>query len=227
MKSNSDFNLDDMQRLWQKQSHAFEGHTLVSDDEVRRAMQASPKTEVRPLHPSRMWHRVAAVAVVVLVAGVTLWQWPFGTSGSEGAPVASLRVGDDPDSEVTAPVVPSLPQEDGGYGEVAEAVPAVKPLPTMPVRQKPVLMAKADKPVQQPQSYADVPMLEGTEPVAPAQPLDQTLVARAEMPRQTAWPNRNRRVDTIVVNTNRLVHFEAPKRKSLSETLFEPLLASL
>jgi hypothetical protein len=69
----TDFDLDEMQRLWQKQSRALEGHSLISDDEMRRAMQRTRKAEVRPLH---LWRRVAAVAAVLIVAAVAVWQWP-------------------------------------------------------------------------------------------------------------------------------------------------------
>ena len=69
----TDFDLDEMQRLWQKQSRALEGHSLISEDEMMRAMQSTRKAEVRPLH---LWRRVAAVAAVLIVVAVAVWQWP-------------------------------------------------------------------------------------------------------------------------------------------------------
>lgn len=206
---NNDFDLEEMRRLWQKQSRALEGQPLVSEDEVRRAIQGSPKAEVRQLH---VWRRVAAVAVVVLVAGVTLWHWPEATPGSKGVPVAGLRT-----DRLPADTCPA-----------AESALAPQPVATMNSVQKPVLVAKAVPQVPPTEEYAaEVPQYPSAEPTAPTEASSPILLARAEMPRQSAWPNRNRHVDTIVVETNRLVHFEAPMRKSLTETIFEPLLASL
>ena len=56
---------------------------------------------------------------------------------------------------------------------------------------------------------------------------DETLLAQASASRNTVWPNRQAATDTLTVYTTRLVQYETPKRKSLTETLFEPVLASL
>ena len=56
---------------------------------------------------------------------------------------------------------------------------------------------------------------------------DETLLAQAPAPQKTVWPNRQAATDPLTVYTSRLVHYDSPKRKSLTETLFEPVLASL
>lgn len=56
---------------------------------------------------------------------------------------------------------------------------------------------------------------------------DETLLAQAPAPQKTVWPNRQSATDTLTVYTTRLVQYGTPKRKSLTETLFEPVLASL
>ena len=56
---------------------------------------------------------------------------------------------------------------------------------------------------------------------------DETLLAQASAPQKTMWPNRQAATDTLTVYTSRLVQYDTPKRKSLTETLFEPVLASL
>lgn len=58
-------------------------------------------------------------------------------------------------------------------------------------------------------------------------PADETLLAQAPAPQKTVWPNRQSATDTLTVYTSRLVQYGTPKRKSLTETLFEPVLASL
>ena len=56
---------------------------------------------------------------------------------------------------------------------------------------------------------------------------DEPLLAQAPAPQKTVWPNRQAATDTLTVYTSRLVQYDTPKRKSLTETLFEPVLASL
>ena len=53
------------------------------------------------------------------------------------------------------------------------------------------------------------------------------LLAKAPASQKTVWPNRQAATDTLTVYTSRLVQYDTPKRKSLTETLFEPVLASL
>lgn len=213
MKTNN-FDLDEMQRLWQKQSRAAEGHSLISEEEVRRAMQGNRKAEVRPLY---LWRRVAAVAAVVVVAGMMLWLWPFSATGNGDFMSAEVKM---------EPLSHELLEVDGERPS-AEPAPAAEPAGAVQAGRKPLLVAHAAPQVPQTETAAEASQPALAEPSAPAELPDNTLLAQAEVPRHAAWPNRNRQVDTIVVYTNRLVHFDAPKRKSLSETLFEPLLASL
>ena len=69
----TEFDMEEMKRLWNKQSRALEGLELISDDEIRRAMTTDSRPVVRPMY---LWRRVAAVAAVLIVAAVAVWQWP-------------------------------------------------------------------------------------------------------------------------------------------------------
>ena len=199
----TDFDLDEMQRLWQKQSRALEGRSLISEDEMRRAMQRTRKAEVRPLH---LWRRVAAVTAVLIVAAVAVWQWP------------------------AQPATPQLAEAAQGprnnqNNQETQSIQSIQNTPTSPTHiakspaQKVVESRVAAQIEESPQFIAPV----AVEEVA----ADETLLAQAPAPQKTVWPNRQSATDTLTVYTTRLVQYGTPKRKSLTETLFEPVLASL
>ena len=202
----TDFDLDEMQRLWQKQSRALEGRSLISEDEMRRAIQRTRKAEVRPLH---LWRRVAAVAAVLIVAAVAVWQWP------------------------TQPATPQLAEAAQGprnnqNNQKTQSTQSIQSIQNTPT--SPTLMAKspAQKDVE---SRVAAQIEESPQFIAPVAveevPADETLLAQAPAPQKTVWPNRQSATDTLTVYTTRLVQYGTPKRKSLTETLFEPVLASL
>ena len=202
----TDFDLDEMQQLWQKQSRALEGHSLISEDEMRRAMQRTRKAEVRPLH---LWRRVAAVAAVLIVAAVAVWQWP------------------------AQPATPQLAEAAQGprnnqNNQKTQSTQSIQSIQNTPT--SPTLMAKspAQKDVE---SRVAAQIEESPQFIAPVAveevPADETLLAQAPAPQKTVWPNRQSATDTLTVYTTRLVQYGTPKRKSLTETLFEPVLASL
>ena len=202
----TDFDLDEMQRLWQKQSRALEGHSLISEDEMRHAMQRTRKAEVRPLH---LWRRVAAVTAVLIVAAVAVWQWP------------------------AQPATPQLAEAAQGprnnqnnqKTQSTQSIQSIQNTPTSPTliakspAQRVVESRVAAQIEESPQFIAPV----AVEEVA----ADETLLAQAPAPQKTVWPNRQSATDTLTVYTTRLVQYGTPKRKSLTETLFEPVLASL
>ena len=202
----TDFDLDEMQRLWQKQSRALEGHSLISEDEMMRAMQSTRKAEVRPLHLLR---RVAAVAAVLIVAAVAVWQWP------------------------AQPATPQLAEAAQGprnnrNNQKTQSTQSIQNNQITPT--SPTLIAKspAQKDVE---SRVAAQIEESPQFIAPVAveevPADETLLAQAPAPQKTVWPNRQAATDTLTVYTTRLVQYGTPKRKSLTETLFEPVLASL
>lgn len=196
----TDFDLDEMQRLWQKQSRALEGHNLISEDEMRRAMQSTRKAEVRPLH---LWRRVAAVAAVLIVAAVAVWQWP------------------------AQPATPQLAEAAQGprNNQKTQSTQSIQNTPTSPTL---IAESPAQKDVE---SRAEAQIEELPQFIAPVAleevAADETLLAQAPAPQKTVWPNRQSATDTLTVYTTRLVQYGTPKRKSLTETLFEPVLASL
>ena len=199
----TDFDLDEMQRLWQKQSLALEGHNLISEDEMRRAMQRTRKAEVRPLH---LWRRVAAVAAVLIVAAVAVWQWP------------------------AQPATPQLAEAAQGprnnqNNQETQSTQSIQNTPTSPTL---IAESPAQKDVE---SRAEAQIEELPQFIAPVAveevSADETLLAKAPAPQKTVWPNRQSATDTLTVYTTRLVQYGTPKRKSLTETLFEPVLASL
>ena len=199
----TDFDLDEMQRLWQKQSLALEGHNLISEDEMRRAMQRTRKAEVRPLY---LWRRVAAVAAVLIVAVVAVWQWP------------------------AQPAIPQLAKAAQGprnnrNNQKTQSTQSILNTPTSPAL---IAESPAQKDVE---SRAEAQIEELPQFIAPVAleevAADETLLAKAPAPQKTVWPNRQSATDTLTVYTTRLVQYSTPKRKSLTETLFEPVLASL
>lgn len=202
----TDFDLDEMQRLWQKQSRALEGRSLISEDEMRRAMQRTRKAEVRPLH---LWRRVAAVAAVLIVAAVAVWQWPAQPATTQLAEAAQGPRNN----------------RNNQNNQKTQSTQSIQNTPTSPTliaespAQKVVERLVAAQIEELPQFIAPV----AVEEVA----ADETLLAQAPAPQKTVWPNRQSATDTLTVYTTRLVQYGTPKRKSLTETLFEPVLASL
>lgn len=205
----TDFDLDEMQRLWQKQSRALEGHSLISEDEMRRAMQSTRKAEVRPLH---LWRRVAAVAAVLIVAAVAVWQWPVQPATPQLAKAAqgprnnrNNQKTQSIQSTQSIPIIQNTPKTPTLIAE-SPAQKDVESLVTSQIEESPKFIV----------------------PVAVAEvAADETLLAQAPAPQKTVWPNRQSATDTLTVYTTRLVQYGTPKRKSLTETLFEPVLASL
>lgn len=202
----TDFDLDEMQRLWQKQSLALEGHNLISEDEMRRAMQRTRKVEVRPLH---LWRRVAAVAAVLIVAAVAVWQWP------------------------AQPATPQLAEAAQGprnnqNNQKTQSTQSFQSIQNTPTSPTLIAESPAQKVVE---SHVAAQIEESPQFIAPVAveevPADETLLAQAPAPQKTVWPNRQSATDTLTVYTSRLVQYGTPKRKSLTETLFEPVLASL
>ena len=199
----TDFDLDEMQRLWQKQSRALEGRSLISEDEMRRAMQRTRKAEVRPLH---LWRRVAAV---VIVAAVAVWQWP-----AQPATPQLAKVAQGPRNN-----------QNNQKTQSTQSTQSIQNTPTSPTliakspAQKVVESRVAAQIEESPQFIAPVAVEEV--------PADETLLVQAPAPQKTVWPNRQSATDTLTVYTSRLVQYGTPKRKSLTETLFEPVLASL
>ena len=197
----TDFDLDEMQRLWQKQSRALEGRSLVSEDEIRRAMQSIRKAEVRSLH---LWRRVAAVAAVLIVAVVAVWQRP-----AQPAPPQLAKATQVPRNNQNNQKTQSIP--------IIQNTPKTPSLITESPAQKEVESLVASKTEES--SEIMTPVVE--------EAIDKTLLAQVPASQKTVWPNRQTTTDTLTVYTTRLVQYEPPKRKSLSETLFEPVLASL
>ena len=208
----TDFDLDEMQRLWQKQSRALEGHSLISEDEMRHAMQRTRKAEVRPLH---LWRRVIAVAAVLIVAAVAVWQWPAQPATPQLAEAAQ-----GPRTNQN-----NRNNRNNQKTQSTQSTQSIQNTPKTPTliaespAQKVVESRVAAQIEESPQFIAPV----AVEEVA----ADETLLAQAPAPQKTVWPNRQSATDTLTVYTTRLVQYGTPKRKSLTETLFEPVLASL
>ena len=196
----TEFDMEEMKRLWNKQSRALEGRDLISDDEIRRAMTTDSRPVVRPMY---LWRRVAAVAAVLIVAAVAVWQWP------------------------SQPATPQL----------AEATQLPQKIQNIPNNQNIPNTPKTPTPIAEPPAQKNAEVLVASQMeelpklVAPTVveevAANETLLAKAPAPQKTVWPNRQAATDTLTVYTSRLVHYDSPKRKSLTETLFEPVLASL
>ncbi len=203
----TDFDLDEMQRLWQKQSRALEGRSLISEDEMLRAMQRTRKAEVRPLH---LWRRVAAVAAVLIVAAVAVWQWPAQPATPQLAEAAQSPRN-------------NRNNQNNQKTQSTQSIQSIQNTPTSPT-----LKSSAQKVVE---SRVAAQIEESPQFIVPVAveevPADETLLAQAPAPQKTVWPNRQSATDTLTVYTTRLVQYGTPKRKSLTETLFEPVLASL
>ena len=196
----TEFDMEEMKRLWNKQSRALEGRDLISDDEIRRAMTTDSRPVVRPMY---LWRRVAAVAAVLIVAAVAVWQWPAQPATPQLAEATQL-----PQKTQNIPNNQNIPNTPKTPTPIAE-----------PPAQKNAEVLVASQMEELPKLVAPT----AVEEVA----ADETLLAQASAPQKTVWPNRQAATDTLTVYTSRLVQYDTPKRKSLTETLFEPVLASL
>ena len=196
----TEFDMEEMKRLWNKQSRALEGRDLISDDEIRRAMTADSRPVVRPMY---LWRRVAAVAAVLIVAAVAVWQWP------------------------SQPATPQL-AEATPIPQKTQNIPNNQNIPNTPKAPTPIAVRPAQKnsEVLVASQMEELPKLVAPTVVEEVS-ADETLLAQASAPQKTVWPNRQAATDTLTVYTSRLVQYDTPKRKSLTETLFEPVLASL
>lgn len=196
----TEFDMEEMKRLWNKQSRALEGRDLISDDEIRRAMTTDSRPVVRPMY---LWRRVAAVAAVLIVAAVAVWQWP------------------------SQPATPQL-AEATQLPQKTQNIPNNQNIPNTPKTPTPIAVRPAQKnaEVLVASQMEELPKLVAPTVVEEVA-ADETLLAQAPAPQKTVWPNRQAATDTLTVYTSRLVQYDTPKRKSLTETLFEPVLASL
>ena len=196
----TEFDMEEMKRLWNKQSRALEGRDLISDDEIRRAMTTDSRPVVRPMY---LWRRVAAVAAVLIVAAVAVWQWP------------------------SQPATPQL-AEATPIPQKTQNIPNNLNNPNTPKTPTPIAVRPAQKnsEVLVASQMEELPKLVAPTVVEEVA-ADETLLAKAPAPQKTVWPNRQAATDTLTVYTSRLVQYGTPKRKSLTETLFEPVLASL
>ena len=199
----TEFDMEEMKRLWNKQSRALEGRDLISDDEIRRAMTTDSRPVVRPMY---LWRRVAAVAAVLIVAAVAVWQWPSQPATPQLAEATPI-----PQKTQNIPNNPNNPNN-----------PNTPKTPT-PIAVRP---AQKNSEVLVASQMEELPKLVAPTVVEEVS-ADETLLAQASAPQKTVWPNRQAATDTLTVYTSRLVQYDTPKRKSLTETLFEPVLASL
>ena len=196
----TEFDIEEMKRLWGKQSRALEGRDLISDDEIRRAMTTDSRPVVRPMY---LWRRVAAVAAVLIVAAVAVWQWPGQPATPQLAEATQL-----PQKTQNIPNNQNIPNTPKAPALIAE-----------PPAQKNFEVLVASQMEELPKLVAPTVVEEVS--------ADETLLAQASAPQKTVWPNRQAATDTLTVYTSRIVQYATPKRKSLTETLFEPVLASL
>ncbi len=196
----TEFDIEEMKRLWNKQSRALEGRDLISDDEIRRAMTTDSRPVVRPMY---LWRRVAAAAAVLIVAAVAVWQWP------------------------SQPATPQL-AEATQLPQKTQNIPNNQNIPNTPKTPTPIAVRPAQKnaEVLVASQMEELPKLVAPTVVEEVA-ADETLLAQAPALQKTVWPNRQAATDTLTVYTSRLVQYDTPKRKSLTETLFEPVLASL
>ena len=173
---------------------------------MRLAMQRTHKAEVRPLH---LWRRVAAVAAVLIVAAVAVWQWPAQPSTPQLAEAAQGP-------------------RNNQNNQKTQSTQSTQSIQNTPTSQTLIAKSPAQKDVE---SLVAAQIEESPQFIAPVAveevPADETLLAQAPAPQKTVWPNRQSVTDTLTVYTTRLVQYGTPKRKSLTETLFEPVLASL
>ena len=199
--------LDSMKRLWDKQRSNMDGHQLISDDELMKAINSSNVS--KPM-TWKTWQRVAAVAVVVIA---TLWLCIWGGTNSNstavGPTVAEIET-PEPDTAHLQPVLETPPTSK----------PHLRASVRTPLRNTPIpSTATITAPEAETMAPQQLEAVETTEPTHTEQLIAQTVSKSME------WPHRQ--VDTIVAHSNRLAQYSEKSRKSLSETLFEPILASL
>ena len=199
--------LDSMKRLWDKQRSNMDGHQLISDDELMKAINSSNVS--KPM-TWKTWQRVAAVAVVVIA---TLWLCIWGgtncNSTAVGPTVAEIET-PEPDTAHLQPVLETPPTSK----------PHLRASVRTPLRNTPIpSTATITAPEAETMAPQQLEAVETTEPTHTEQLIAQTVSKSME------WPHRQ--VDTIVAHSNRLAQYSEKSRKSLSETLFEPILASL
>ena len=185
----------------------MDGHQLISDDELMKAINSSNVS--KPM-TWKTWQRVAAVAVVVIA---TLWLCIWGGTNSNstavGPTVAEIET-PEPDTAHLQPVLETPPT----------AKPHLRASVRTPWTSTPTPgTATVTVPEAEPMAPQQLEAVETTEPTHTEQLIAQTVSKSME------WPHRP--VDTIVAHSNRLVQYSEKNKKSLSETLFEPILASL
>ena len=199
--------LDSMKRLWDKQRNNMDGHQLISDDELMKAINSSNVS--KPM-TWKTWQRVAAVAVVVIA---TLWIWIWGGSESDSTSVGPTLAETETPKPDTAHLQPVLETPPTSKTHLRASV-------RTPWTSTPTLGTAT---VTVPEAETMVPQqLEAVETTGPTH--SEKLIAQT-VSKSMEWPHRQ--VDTIVAHSNRLVQYSEKSRKSLSETLFEPILASL
>ena len=165
----TEFDMEEMKRLWGKQSRALEGRELISDDEIRRAMTTDSRPVVRPMY---LWRRVAAAAAVLIVAAVAVWQWPS-----------------QPDTPQLAEATP-IPQNNPIIQKI-QNTPNNQNTPKNP--NPPTLIA--EHPAKKTgTSREELPIKDLPKLVAPTAveevSADEILLAQAPAPQKTVWPNR-------------------------------------
>lgn len=199
--------LDSMKRLWDKQRSNMDGHQLISDDELMKAINSSNVS--KPM-TWKTWQRVAAVAVMVIA---TLWIWIWGGSESDSTSVGPTLAETETPKPDTAHLQPVLETPPTSKTHLRASV-------RTPWTSTPTLGTAT---VTVPEAETMVPQqLEAVETTGPTH--SEKLIAQT-VSKSMEWPHRP--VDTIVAHSNRLVQYSEKNKKSLSETLFEPILASL
>ena len=189
----TEFDMEEMKRLWNKQSRALEGRDLISDDEIRRAMTTDSRPVVRPMY---LWRRVAAVAAVLIVAAVAVWQWP---SVAAVLIVAAVAVWQWPAQPATpqlaeATQLPQKTQKTLNNPNILniqnnQNTPKTPTLIAVRPAQKDAEALVASQMEELPKLVAPTVV----EEVA----ADEILLAQAPAPRKTAWPNRQAATDTL------------------------------
>lgn len=199
--------LDSMKRLWDKQRSNMDGHQLISDDELMKAINSSNVS--KPM-TWKTWQRVAAVAVVVIA---TLWIWIWGGSESDSTSVGPTLAETETPKPDTAHLQPVLETPPTSKTHLRASVRT--PLRNTPIPSTATITAPEVEPMVPQQ-------LEAVETTGTTH--SEKLIAQT-VSKSMEWPHRQ--VDTIVAHSNRLVQYSEKNKKSLSETLFEPILASL
>lgn len=224
-RNNQPMGLDEMKRLWSRQSQALEGRSLIDDEAIRKAMRSTRRPAVPTVN---MWRRAAAVAAVLVVAAVAVWRWPAPTGGRSDRGVAGTVAEATPNRGTTvvpAPVAAAAPVQ-----QVTRIVPEKVARHALP---EPAVGRQVVRPLSEVEAPAlqAAPHIEESAHGVPAGveewPRVEMAVAQAAPPHCLEVPNRRAAADTLTVYSTGLVQYDTPRRKSLAETLFEPVLASL